>query len=311
MAFKRIVTRRLPDGRVSTVFPFHISLEGMESTLLCRDEDDYDMLQKCFHVSCWKSNVIVIEDIEMSNHGHLAVLAENYATAECAAAAIKKNYSQYLANRYGQRETLSGCDIKVLYLDTDWYARNALAYIARNAIDTGQRIEEYKWSSYRAYFCRKKLNGRPVSKMSRREMARVFRTHSDLSSVPWRVDDKGCLIPASACDCSYLEDAFNNDQAFFLKTIGIVNCAEMHQKLVDNPRTMKNDSEFILSVNDTISRWWNSTDIVGLSLEKKTRLIPYLYRTNKTSVAQLARCIQLSKDQVESILRLSSHKRKQ
>ena len=279
----------------------------MESTLLCRDEDDYGMLQKCFYVSCWKSCVLVIEDIEMSNHGHLAVLAESHDAAECAAAAIKKNYSQYLANKYGQNEAMGGSDIKVLYLDTDWYVRNALAYIARNAIDTGYSIEEYRWSSYRAYFRTKEICGRPVSKMSRREMSRVFKTHCDLSSVPWEVDNQGHLIASSACDCSYLENAFNNDQAFFLKTIGVVNCAEMHQKLVDNPRIRKNDSDFILSVNDIISRWWNSTDIGGLSLERKTRLIPYLYRTNNTSVAQLARCVQLSKEQVEAILRRASN----
>ena len=305
MAFQRVVKRVLPDESTATVFPFHISLEGLESRLLCRDEEDYDMLQKCFHISCWKANVIVVEDIEMSNHGHLAVLAENYDSAYCAAAAIKKNHSQYLANKYGQHGTMGGTDISVQYLDSDWYVRNALAYIPRNAIDTGARVEDYQWSSYRAFFSKMKRPGTQVSQLSKRERERVFRTHSDLSRVPWSVDDMGYLIPSSACDCNYLESAFNNDQAFFLKTIGVVNCAEMHQKLVDNPRTRQNDSEFIRSVNDIISRWWNIMDIVGLSIEKKTRLIPYLYRTHNTTVSQLARCVQLEKCQVEAILKRS------
>ena len=310
MAFQRVVKRVLPDGRTVSVFPFHISLEGLESRLLCRDEEDYDMLQKCFYISCWKANTIVVEDIEMSNHGHLAVLAANYDSAYCAAAGIKKNHSQYLAKKYAQRGTMGGTDISVQYLDSDWYVRNALAYIPRNAIDTGSRVEDYKWSSYSAYFCEKKRLGKPVAQLSKRERERVFRTHSDLSRVPWLVDESGCLIPSSACDCNYLESAFNNDQAFFLKTIGVVNCAELHQKLVDNPRVRKNDSEFIRSVDDIISQWWNVKDIVCLSIEKKTRLVPYLYRTHNTTIAQLARCVQLEKSQVEEILRRSTHQLK-
>lgn len=244
----------------------------------------------------------------MSNHGHLAVLAENYDSAYRAAAAIKKNHSQYLANKYTQHGTMGGTDISVQYLDSDWYVRNALAYIPRNAIDTGARVEDYQWSSYRAYFCEKGKQGTPVSQLSKRERERVFRTHTDLSRVPWLIDNLGYLIPSSACDCKYLESAFNNDQAFFLKTIGIVNCAEIHQQLVDNHRARKNDSEFMRTVNDIISRWWDIKDVVGLCIEKKTRLIPYLYRTHNTTVAQLARCVQLEKSQVEAILKRSTNK---
>lgn len=307
MAFQRIVKRTLPNGIVTTVYPFHISLKGLESALLCRDEDDYDILQKTFYVCSWRSNVLVIEDIEMSNHGHLAVLARDLSSADKASESIKKNYSQYLSFKYGQRRTLSRCDAKVLYLDSDWYLRNALAYIPRNALDTGKRIEDYNWSSYRGLFGSEDGFKRsiPVSSMSRRERESVFRTHTDLSKVPWRVDSEGHIVPSSACDHVYLENAFNNDQAFFLKTIGSINCAEMAQKLVEGPRTRKNDSEFFLSAANIADKWF-ATDILALSLEQKTRLIPYLYHTNSTSVAQIARCIRLSKMQVETILRNAS-----
>ena len=66
MAFQRIVTRVLPDGTTRKVYPFHISLEGMESTLLCRDDEDYDQLEKCIYVSAWKGNCLVIIEIVMS-----------------------------------------------------------------------------------------------------------------------------------------------------------------------------------------------------------------------------------------------------
>ena len=67
---------------------------------------------------------------------------------------------------------------------------------------------------------------RRVADMSRREREAVFHTHEDLSGVPWLVNADGGVEPASACDYAYLESAFSNDQAFFLKTIGSVNVPE-------------------------------------------------------------------------------------
>lgn len=46
MAFNRICERTLPDGSVCKVYPFHISLEGMEELIPCRDDEDYDVMEK-------------------------------------------------------------------------------------------------------------------------------------------------------------------------------------------------------------------------------------------------------------------------
>ena len=109
------------------------------------------------------------------------------------------------------------------------------------------------------------------------------------------------MIPASACEHRYAEGAFNNDQAFFLKTIGNVNCAEMELKLITNPRERKSDTEFRKTADDLSRRWFN-TAVPEMSLEMKTRLVPHLYRSYNTTVAQLARCICLLKEQVKEIL---------
>ena len=82
MGFQRIVTRQLPDKTVRRVYPFHISLEGMESVLLCRDDEDYDTMIKYNHICSWVNNVLVIIEIAMSNHGHVSVLAQDYEAAE-------------------------------------------------------------------------------------------------------------------------------------------------------------------------------------------------------------------------------------
>jgi hypothetical protein len=306
MQFQRITLRELPDGTVTKVYPFHISLEGMESVLLCRDDEDFDVMQKYFYVCSWVNNVLVIIDIEMSNHGHLAVLADSLDSAVRAGEAIKKNHSQYITYKYGEKSVLARSDVKVLYLDSDRYLRNALAYIPRNALDTGSRIEDYRWSSYNAMFSKSQSDARAmqVSALSRREKESIFHTHADLSRVPWKIDANGLLLPETACDHKYLESAFLGDQAFFLRTIGGLNYAEMHEKLVSGPRTRQNDAAFYVTATDIATRWFGK-DIPNLNKEQKFRILLHLYRTCNTSPAQLARCLQLGKADVENAIRMS------
>lgn len=188
-------------------------------------------------------------------------------------------------------------------LDSEWYVRHALAYIPRNALDNGCAIDQYRWSGFRAMFRdkNKPLQGIPVCKFTRREQDRIMHTREPLKDVAWLVDADGELIPESFCDIEYLEQAFHHDPAFWLKTIGSLNPAEMTEKLVDAPRKMKPDSEFHKVVRDLAGRWF-SQELGELTREKKYRLIPYIWVTHKTSVNQLARIFGLERDEVSGVL---------
>lgn len=285
------------------MYPFHISLEGMESVLLCRDNEDYDQLEKSFYVSALKYNCLVIIGIAMSNHGHIALLAPNMESAFHTGEFIKKRHSQYLSWKYNEPGIMAGSHLDVQYLDSDWYVRNALAYIPRNAQDADYRIEDYPWSGYRGMFvggkCAKAC--RRVSDLSNRERNLLFRTHMDLSSVPWLLNDSGNVEPASACDWEYLESAFNHDQVFFLKTIGQLNVAEMQQKLQLNKRVKHSDTEMMAIVSQMADKFFHLA-VADLSPEMKARLIPNLYRSYRTSIPQLARCLQMQRDVVKGLI---------
>lgn len=97
-------------------------------------------------------------------------------------------------------------------------------------------------------------------------------TGEKLDRVPWFIDSEGCLIPESFCDHTYLEQAFENDQAFFLRTIGAVNVAEMHYSLEERPYVMVSDTELYKSVNEVSERWFKKC-LDELSVEQKSRLI--------------------------------------
>lgn len=303
MAFQRIVTRTLPNGSVAKVYPFHLSLEGLESNLLCRDEEDYDVVEKFMYVTAWKCNVLVVSHVVMSNHGHQCVLAPSMEHVHHMAENLKQRCSMHIASKYGEHNVLLGTSADVQLLDNDWYVRNALAYIPRNVMELGVRPENYPWCSYRALF----VNGasadgvRKVSALSRRAKEALMHTHLDLSRVPWQLDRDGHLVPVTCCDWQYQEAAFGHDQSFFLKTVGALNYAEMEQKLVQNHRLMRPDSAFLLTVDELADRWFQRKPF-ELTIEQKTRLLPYLYHCYHTTIPQLARCLRIERDEVKRVL---------
>lgn len=302
---KRIVTRLLPSGQVRNVQPFHVSLKGLEKTILCRDADDYDVMVKYIAICARRKNVIVIIYAVVSNHCHAAVLAQLQQEADAYAQELKRMYSQWFTSKYHEPHTLRNTDAKAICLDNDWYVRNALAYIPRNALDNGCPVQRYPWSGFRAMFSRETdfPGSRRVAALTKRETGAIMHTRDRLIDVPWLLDEQNRLIPSSFCDVAYLEQAFGNDPAFWLKTIGALNPAEMEEKLVDAPRQMLPDSEFYKVAADTVNRWFNM-EISELTAEKQRRIIPYLWRTRKTTVNQLARTFGMGRDEIRSALRL-------
>ena len=301
---RRIVPRILPDGNVRYVQPFHVSMEGMEKLVLCRDDNDYDAFVKVLCVCARRKNVVIIVYAVVSNHCHAAVLAIDQASAAAFGQEVKRMYSMWFSRKYDEQRALQKMDVKAICLDTDWYVRNALAYIPRNALDNGCIVNEYLWSGYRAMFEKDRAArsaGRRVADLTKVERRSIMHTGDVLNDVGWRLDADDRMIPSSFCDYEFLEQAFENDQAFFLKTIGGQNAAEMQLKLIDNPRKMLTDSEFYKVVNETAERWFQ-TDLSHLSVQQKVRMLPYLQRTMRTTVPQLARTVGLRRDQVAESL---------
>ncbi len=301
---ERIAIRTLPDGRLARLQPVHVCLEGLEDTILCRDEEDYDVMIKIIVVAAKKKNVILVIYVVVSNHFHSCVLALSQEDAHLYGEEVKKRYSMWFSRKYGEKKAMKRTSVSALVLENDWHVRNALAYIPRNALDNGCNVTDYPWSSYSAMFRSKDeaLHGRRVSALTKREREEILHTGDRLKDVDWLLDERNRLIPASICDHRYLKQAFNGDPAFFLKTIGTLNPAEMQWKLVDAPRRRQPDDEFLASVNDVSLRWFK-LQVGELSIEKKLRLIPYISRTMKTTVPQLSRAFGLNRTIVANALR--------
>lgn len=306
-SFERNPIRQLPDGTITRVFPFHVSLEGRESKVLCRDDEDYDTFVKIIVVGARRRNVILTVYAVVSNHGHAIVLAARKEDADGFGEEVKKIYAMYFRRKYGDSGALRGMDVNSQWLDSDWYLKNAIAYDIRNALDNGAfSIQDYKWTSYRAYFADVNSpeyeSARLVRSLGKEEKRALMHTNDDLSGVNWMFGRDGTLIPYSVCDHNYVEATFENSPSLFLQRIGIVNVAEISERLIDGPRKFMKDEEVIRAVSDICRRWF-SCEIHDLPFDKKCRLIPYYFRSHRTNVAQLARVFELPKDSVAEILK--------
>ena len=126
-------------------------------------------------------------------------------------------------------------------------------------------------------------------------------TGDALKDVRWLIDEHGELVPDSFCATWYLEQAYEGDAAFFLKTIGGQNAAEMQSRLIDSPRKKQTDGELYKNAVEACQRWFKS-EIPALSYERKCRLVLYFSRICRTTVPQLARVFKFPREQVAIII---------
>jgi len=200
--------------------------------------------------------------------------------------------------RYGAARVMQRIDVESIPLESDSYVRNVLAYIPRNALDNGGNVSNYPWTGYGAMFNPETLfTGRSTSSLTKREKGIIMHTADKLDDTKWILDDKLRLIAKTWCDYEYLEQAFENDSAYFLKTIGSVNVAEMYETLVENPRKRLQDSEFYKYANNLCIKWFR----IGLqdaSVDIRLRLATFMYRTMRTTVPQLARILSLDREKI-------------
>ena len=291
---KLVVVRKLPDGRVRTVFPFHMSLEGTDTFVLCRDAEDFDAAVKVMCMAAWRSNVLIVIYSVVSNHCRAVVLSESMENAVRFGEEVKRVYSMWLSRRYKVLRVMRGTSVKVIPLTDCARLRDALAFFPR--------CENNPWSGFGAMFSSAVPSDVVrVSDLSRRDLYEYMHTGSRIKGVPWLLDASCRLVPQSFCDREYLEQAFDNDRTLWLQYVEAVDRVRMRETLIDTPRESKRDMELSYRVNLQCMKWYGMA-LGEISLEQKCRILPYMYRTSKTTVSQLARVFSMDPERVKRLL---------
>lgn len=308
MSFLRVTAKTLPDGSFATVYPFHVTTEGLEDRVICRTELDlrtaFNLIPICAH----RANVIVVVAIVLNTHMHAVVLARSREDANKFLTELKMSLSKCITNNYGSGRHLNiykDVESKPLYLHDNFYLRNTICYIFKNALDVGATVDGYKWSTYKSMFCGGTVppHTHSVNIIKYREVRDLFRTDSIPKGVPWKVHEDGMLDPVSFCDWKYAEDAFDKDIKFFMRTLGLVDCDQMKQQMVVNPQKRMSLEELMKFIDEK-SRQRFKIDAGRLTYDQKIPVVKSVFYSTKSSAAQLARCFGLKKEQIRTILDL-------
>lgn len=305
MAFNRIIEIRDNNGKWIKMYPFHISSPGLDK-LIFKSEEDLTVASNFIIIQALRFGVQVIAFVVMNNHLHVLILAPDYDSAQKYSDGLKQVLSHSLSYRNKEHEhTFLNIDFKPLLIQDDHHLRNTICYIPRNSLDTGIPVEEYSWSSYRAYFRGGKIpeSAIRVSDLPKRQVRRILRTDIDLSHTGWYMNRQGMLEPVTTCNWRYAESAFYNDLSFFVRVMGGVRDEEMEQINVTNRYKKLNDRDFFKVASKRSQELFNSS-ISDLVMEQRIRLLKILYYSYCTTVPQLARCMSLPKEQIAKILRV-------
>lgn len=302
MFFRRETARVLPDGELANVAPYHVCTEGQEDCVIFRDEEDLRVAFNMIPICACRANVIILAAIVLNSHIHSALLAKTEDDARRFINGFKISVSKVLSAKYGAGEPLHlfrRIDSRPIPLLDRWHIRNALCYVYKNALDVGEKVDQYRWSSYRTMFSKRcyQEDVKPVSELKCREIRALFKIDRMPPGTNWMMTPDCVIEPASYCDLDYAEGAFDNDLGFFMKIMGLVDCQQMEQELAVNPNRMRTVGELINTMED-LSRSIYGKPLRSLTYSQKIPVIKKVWHTNRTSVAQLARCIGLTKKEI-------------
>ena len=133
-------------------FCHHVMLRGVNGHELFFDDCDRCrfclLLQKAAEQHSFQIHAFCL----MSNHIHLILEPNSSSLQECVHA-FSFRYAQYFNRRYNRRGYLFQGRFKSIFVETGEYLKKLTRYIHRNPIESGmvQRVEDYPWSSHRAY----------------------------------------------------------------------------------------------------------------------------------------------------------------
>lgn len=298
-AMREITLKELYDGNF-----YHVCTEGLETEVIMRDEEDFIVARNYLALSAWRENVFVLAFCIMSNHVHILAGAKNRRDVQNFIRHFKQIYSTYLHNKYGVVNALKGQPECIAIISDIKYLRNCIAYILRNPVSAKvcRRIDEYPWSSYKAYFSTDNSSKLPITSLKGRQRRKVLKTRMNIDDCPYRIDVKGSISVDSFVRTDLVHLAFNRSGRLFLYYLGSCNDAQMEYELTSRPLVQSNDHDLLMSAEKVVVQQFKGRTIAMLTSSEKCSIIKYLFFNHKSTIPQLSRILGLPRELVRKVL---------
>lgn len=296
---QEVILKELHDGDF-----YHICTEGLEQTILLKDDEDYMVAWNYLALSAWRTDVQIVAFVLMSNHFHILVACSGRMLAQRYIKLFKQLLSTYLRIKYKSSKIMHCSDDSITLIDSIQYLRNCIAYILRNPVSARlcKRPDEYRWSSYRFRDSSTKDSGRKVSKLGFTLKRSLLRTGMDLSGCRFLIDDNGYITLDSFVDGHLITKAFRYSGKSFLYHLGCCNDTMMEYELVYKPLMTVTDGDMYDLTLRHVAKRFPAKSISELTTSEKCSIVKHLYFSNKTNVPQLSRILGIPRDLIKKIL---------
>lgn len=202
---------------------YHVYTKGLEDDVIFQDRQDFIVGMNQVAVAVFKTGVIMLAFVLMSNHFHFVIIA-NSAEAERFIYLYKRNISRYIRLRYGKSGLLRRISTSCDEIDSaDEGLKRCIAYALDNPVKAGLFLipQGYEWGSASCYFNGVDVLSKciPVTELSVRRLKNILHSDERLDG-SYMLNPEGYIEPRSYVDYRFVENLFGRPKSFeyFLST---------------------------------------------------------------------------------------------
>ena len=281
---------------------YHVCTDGESNGIVYTSENDYRQAVTISAICAFKANVKIVCFCHMSTHSHFVIWSDSYDKAECFSNSFKRDYSRYFVLKYKADPVYCGISAKPILIADRFYLMNCIAYVLNNpvAAKITTKAEDYRWSSFNAYFIGPYDDSVPIERFGVREINRILLTRADLRNSGFRLNQDGSINLRSFVDFGFVERMYGGKKEFY-RSMALTDSSVEEARYV--PHIVRfSDTELYAEALE-IARQKYSTDTLNLlTKERKIALIIPLHRKTKASVERIARILRINPKEAKSFI---------
>ena len=282
---------------------YFLSSSHLEDRIWFRDDADYKVGMNYVALAAAHCDVYVVVFVLMSNHVHFLLAAYTEREARDYLSYFKMLYSKYLNGRYGTTRFLRENEVDCQLLSSsDESVERVIAYILMNPVAANICLHTtgYPWGCGNCFFTSRRISGRRVASLSRREKLCLLHSHlpggeNDI------VGEDGYILPESFVRKDMVEAIFKTPKRmdFFLRT------SSKARKILESEKAglpSFQDRSISIFVQDICFSLFRKTALSELDTSERQRLVFEIYRRSGADLKQLARVLEMQPAEVAEIL---------
>lgn len=281
---------------------FHVCTDGTSNGIIFTCDADFQTAIKISAILAYKMGIRIICYCHMTNHSHFVVSCQLETTVKDFIDSFKREYAKYFKREYDILKIFKETGVSVKEITDSYYLRNCISYVLLNPVVAKicRVPEEYRYSSFGAYFKNQPVEGLPIHNLRNREQRMILKTNADLHKSGYVLNDDMTINIRSFVDFKFVERLFGS-QTWFYKSLALTNSVD--EELIYAPRVCHyNDIELFGEIAQISQKRYGKMAFHTLTKSEKLSLIPAIGRKTGVTPKRLARVLRLDIREVECIL---------